>query len=433
MEGSYIKVNLAKAEDNKLVFNLCCSQTVKKYFKTDTFYVEYDKNVEINAVDTSILNIPAVATIITVAWAVGADVYVNELDKNYIDSLAKIKFVFKEFYPQFSCVTDLYVNKVVSNQFNNEKQSNYGLLFSAGLDSLTSFVRHKDKNPELLTIWGADIPICERDFWEKVKKQINLFGNSNGVNTSFIKSNVRQLLNSNLLARDYKVSGWWGSIYHSLILLGLVAPLTVIKGIGTVLIAATHTRELKGPWGSHPLIDNNIAWADVKVVHDGYELSRQEKLKYLIKHSPKSLSHLRVCYSSHSRYNCGRCEKCLRTITALILEGEDPNNYNFDDIDEEKILLYIKDSLIKGRFHIEVGARMWKDIQSHIPSNFIGKTKQSTEFFTWLKDFDFSKYKESKFQRYLGIISRSIAEDGVKKTIRMVLNFIIRRLRKSYV
>ena len=85
-------------------------------------------------VDKSILYIPIVSSIITVAWAVGADIYIKELDKTYLNSLSKIKLVFEKWYPQFSFSTNIYAENFVSNQFNGER---YGLLFSGGVDSQT--------------------------------------------------------------------------------------------------------------------------------------------------------------------------------------------------------------------------------------------------------------------------------------------------------
>jgi len=112
----YIKVTEPDVTDNKLSIKIVCSENIKKYFLTDYFFVEYDQDV--TNVDKSILSVPIVSNIITVAWAVGADIYVEELDKTYLDSLSKIKPVFKEWYPQFSFSTNIYVENIVSNQFN---------------------------------------------------------------------------------------------------------------------------------------------------------------------------------------------------------------------------------------------------------------------------------------------------------------------------
>ena len=421
----YIKVTDLDITDGKLEIKLHYSKNIKKYFLTDYFFVEYEQNM--SNVDKSILYIPIVSTIITAAWAVGADIYIEELDKTYLNSLSKIKHVFKKRYPQFSFSTNLYVKHIISNQFNG---GGYGLLFSGGVDSLTSFIRHKNTHPDLFTVWGADIPIHENDFWERVRNQISLFSNQEGVKVHFIRTNMQQLLNQHLLAREYKLEGWWGPVSHGLMLLGLVAPLTT-KGIGTIIIASPGRGDDND--ATNLLSDSNVSWADVRVAVDGYELSRHEKIKDIIKH-PEYLPHLRVCYSSFSNYNCGRCEKCLRTITALILEGVNPKNCNFNI--DEKIFRYIKDCLVKGKLIIErtVIELMWMDTQKHIPKHIPEQFNNdmlagSKEFFTWFKEFDLSKYRTNKLRHTLWTISYIVAEKQVMKTIKKAPAFIMRKLR----
>lgn len=41
-----------------------------------------------------------------------------------------------------------------------------------------------------------------------------------------------------------------------------------------------------------------------------------EKLRGLIDH-PEALSRLRVCWENQANYNCGLCEKCVRTMLGL--------------------------------------------------------------------------------------------------------------------
>ena len=48
---------------------------------------------------------------------------------------------------------------------------------------------------------------------------------------------------------------------------------------------------------------------------------RQQKVRRLSQ-SPEWLPHLRVCWDMpEDRLNCGKCEKCLRTMIGLSIEG----------------------------------------------------------------------------------------------------------------
>ena len=98
----------------------------------------------------------------------GADIYVETLDKMYLESLEKIRKIMKTWYPKLSFNTKVHVDSVVSNSFRNNK--NVGLLFSGGVDSLYSYFKHKNEKPILIMIWGVDIPIKQETFWRKVQK-----------------------------------------------------------------------------------------------------------------------------------------------------------------------------------------------------------------------------------------------------------------------
>ena len=71
----YIKITDIDVANNKIGTKIDYSENIKKYFLTDYFYVEYDQ--DITSVGKSILYVPIVLNIITVAWAVGADIYVE--------------------------------------------------------------------------------------------------------------------------------------------------------------------------------------------------------------------------------------------------------------------------------------------------------------------------------------------------------------------
>jgi hypothetical protein len=56
-----------------------------------------------------------VSSIITVAWAVGADIYIKELDRTYLEYLEKLRIIMKQCYPELSFSTSIHVKNVISN------------------------------------------------------------------------------------------------------------------------------------------------------------------------------------------------------------------------------------------------------------------------------------------------------------------------------
>jgi len=59
----------------------------------------------------------------------------------------------------------------------------------------------------------------------------------------------------------------------------------------------------------------------VEIVHDGPN-TRIEKLRLLVQY-PEIMARLRVCWENIGKYNCGLCEKCIRTMLALRALGID--------------------------------------------------------------------------------------------------------------
>jgi hypothetical protein len=91
--------------------------------------------------------------------------------------------------------------------------------------------------------------------------------------------------------------------------------------VGRCLIAASdHYRHLP-PLGSHPILDHLWSTERLELVHDGAEASRTDKIVRQIARSRLALQTLTVCWRSEPAYNCGMCEKCLRTMVSLEMAG----------------------------------------------------------------------------------------------------------------
>jgi len=389
----YIRLSELKATDNKILYKFEFSDNLKNYFLTNNFEVEYD--VSIKNVEDSILSIPALSFMIPIAWPTGADIYLEKIDKTYFESIHKIGSILKKWYPKFPFSTKIYSKKLIRNTFKNKE---YALLFSGGVDSLSSYIRHKERKPILISVNGFRLPLPEYENYKKLEAWLGNFVKMENLDTHFIKTNYAENIKRQLLTKEYR--NWFMIIAtYSPILLGLCAPLTAISKIGTIFIASSHTSDFQYE-GFHPLIDNQIRWGDIKVIHDGYELSRLEKIKCYLKNYPKYHRYLRACSNSrYLEYNCGNCEKCLRTITSLILEDQDPKEYNFkigNDVIEkiENILVHISTRMYFHNFFY------WKDVKKHIPEHIDDdKLYNSKRLFESLRKIDFpdpTRYEEEK-------------------------------------
>ena len=75
------------------------------------------------------------------------------------------------------------------------------------------------------------------------------------------------------------------------------------------------------PSGSHPDLDAFFSTGAIEVRHEGADRSRIEKIRGFV--NDPAFGHLFVCHSwpAPDAPNCGRCEKCLRTLSAILVCG----------------------------------------------------------------------------------------------------------------
>ena len=94
--------------------------------------------------------------------------------------------------------------------------------------------------------------------------------------------------------------------------------------IATVVLAASD--DVVGglhPWGSHPLLDPLFGTAAVRIVHEGIGVTREQKAARVgrSRAARRSLFTCAFPLPGDPLLNCGRCEKCLRTMIELLVAG----------------------------------------------------------------------------------------------------------------
>lgn len=357
----------------------------------------------------SILIIPLLTTLLPVAWFSGFDISVEEVDHDFFNAVPDIREAFGNMYPKSILKGNIYAKKIIKNY---SKKIRTAQLFSGGIDSIATYIRTQNENPILLTVWGADVKLNDIKSWEKVKNYNTYIAKELNTTSITIKSNLRELLDATSLGEEFghqiNLYHWWPGVQHGFGLLGLCAPISFDKGIHNLYIPASDNFRIDIPWGSHPSIDNNIKWAGTEVVHEGFDISRQEKIKVIskfIKEHKKDLQ-IRVCWQQgHNGGNCSSCEKCCRSMVGLIVENIDPNNHGF--IVPKKLTQLVKNNIIYGNWSYSINDTMtdWQDIQAHIAPNIDNSTKYS-DLLIWLKKFNFNKRKHSLFLKFRVRISR---------------------------
>lgn len=192
-----------------------------------------------------------------------------------------------------------------------------GLFFSMGVDSCYSLVkniRDHDASNEavthLITVEGFDVYLWESYRFAPMLDSIQQVAMDTSKAVLRVTTNLRDLTD--------RVADW-PRLYHG------SALASVALGLGSAMrsvrVAASHTYDRLFPLGSHPLLDPLWSTEHTTVMHDGCEANRLEKLE-LIAASDVILDNLRVCIADQTNdYNCGKCEKCLRTMIGLHVLG----------------------------------------------------------------------------------------------------------------
>ncbi len=305
------------------------SGSAAPFFKeNELFRATYD--CDMSQVPAGIAYIPLLANVAPIAWFAGFDISVPALDRDFHSALEAIRREWEIHYPKIKSVkSELRVGELTNDTIVDGTPA---MLFSGGVDAFATFFRLYGHKPALITIHGADIALDDTKQWDNVVK----FNQSEPV----LRQNEKHTISSNLRTfYNYKVDqlleslAWWGNVQHGLALIGLTAPLSYAKKYDRIYIASTRSEHMEfNPWGSMPEIDNRIKWAGVKVIHDGFELMRQDKVDQIVRSANKLDTDVtvRVCYSDvKDGLNCSVCEKCLRTIFGIILTGSDPRRFGF--------------------------------------------------------------------------------------------------------
>lgn len=358
----------------------------RKYFNVGTeFFIEYSEDV--SKTPESIAVIPFLCNVLPIAWVCNACVVVPELDFDFYNHIDEIKQGYINMYPQIKFGGQLTVGKLIERDY--ETCAETAAFFSGGVDSFDTLIAHAEEHPTLITLRGSDIKLSDTEGWERVSKHTRETATQFGCKNLFITSTFRLFLNegalSNLvmpLAND----GWWHGFHHGIGIISHAAPYVYLHKFKTIYIASSFTKENWAPCASDPTIDNHVNLGKCKTVHDGYEFSRQDKIRRICdyKRATGKPIRLRVCWQSSGGQNCCACEKCYRTICDILAEGENPTDLGFPFY-STALLEQIKLDFQKPSMARQFLARRWASIQAR----FREKPENLPKELAWLMEVKF--------------------------------------------
>lgn len=180
-----------------------------------------------------------------------------------------------------------------------------GSTFSGGVDSLHTLSKHGSVVDCALFIAGFDFDVDNQDLAPNLMR----------------KRRLAELLDKPMLLvqSNQMVWGWETGVARNFWNSGYLAAATLFLRFEEVLIPSSHTWGRLEPSGSHPLLDPLWSNGATRFRHADPEVPRTEKIARIAS-DPRLLAGLHVCWKE-AQDNCGRCEKCLRTMTTLEILG----------------------------------------------------------------------------------------------------------------
>lgn len=202
--------------------------------------------------------------------------------------------------------------------------------FSGGVDSWYSLLKNSERVTHLVLVRGFDIGLENEVLWRRTRERAAKVGDALGLRLVTCETNLRDIA-------DPRRAGWgrpcsedfWGKCLHGAALASVSLGLS--QSFAEIILPATHSEAQLKPWGSSPRLDPLWSNGHLQVRHDGTEADRLEKVR-AISSSDLALRSLRVCHNDLAEMNCGRCEKCIRTMLALKLCGALDRAETFRDV-----------------------------------------------------------------------------------------------------
>ena len=402
------EIILTKIEkkENIVKYSFSITDGYKEFFSNKDFVIEYPENID--SVPDGILAIPFVANVIPIIWITNGTLYIKNLDKDFYDCLTEVKKGYETLFPETRFEGNLIVDNVTCI---NRDSNGTALLFSGGLDALNTLVEHLSEKPNLLTIWGSDIQYENTAGWEIVRQGVEDSAQKFNLPINTIRSSFREFDNEaalhNRFSKQLKDS-WWHGIKHGIALLSHVAPYAYLHSISTVYIASSYCpADGMVRCASSPLTDNFVRFNGAKVIHDGFEYSRQDKIHNVVEYVKRTGNpvSMRVCWETQTGSNCCRCEKCYRTMAGLLAEGANPQEYGFEKATETLPLMH--SYIICQCSHYVALQDYWIHIRNKIIENKANlSTTPSWKFLKWMEKADFEHPENLKMPLFFRIRSR---------------------------
>jgi hypothetical protein len=253
---------------------------------------------------------PFIIGLLPVAMALGENLEIDEiidiqLHNNLNDAIA----LFETWFPG-----EVKKIEILCKGYTHDVRQGKRIMsfFSGGVDAMFNCVYFDSSYSEhritdLVLVHGMDIALGEETLWNQTCAKLGETARLLGKNLISVKTNLRDFQNGLV---NYTHTGFGP-------MLGCISNL-LSPDIGLSLIGSYGLFSELAPHASGPLVDRLWSSSIQNVTHFTPRFSRLEKIRWIAKLNQECLKNLRVCWKNpEGSYNCGTCEKCLRTRMEL--------------------------------------------------------------------------------------------------------------------
>jgi len=187
--------------------------------------------------------------------------------------------------------------------------------FTGGVDSFFTLLRGDHAPTHLLFVIGFDVDEHDAERIETMLATLRAVGEATGTRPLAVTTELRSHSRFSAISWEHTHRAALATIAH------LLHPT-----IGALVIPPSYAHNRLIPWGSRPDTDPRWSVPDRTTIEHGDTSIRRLDRVFAIAADPLVHAHLRVCWKNQAGLlNCGRCEKCLRTM--VMFAGADQLQY----------------------------------------------------------------------------------------------------------
>jgi hypothetical protein len=282
---------------------------------------------------------PFVAVALLPAMRLGAPLHVvDPVSPQLLQNLEEFQTIVATWYGELHHVA---IEAIPASGAPASEQAATGSFFSGGVDSFYTALKHQQTISSLIFIRGMDIFLKESQRLDKIGAANRQAAAELGLPLLEVETNMRDLLDA---------YADWDDHSHGPALASVA--LALAPQFRTIYINSTAPYARMGPHGSQVLTDPLWSTEHLRIVHEGCECTRYEKIAACSGNATFQ-RFVRICFlHPEDGYNCGHCHHCLRMMAFVRSMGLAERFTTFPPLANEDVLNPVDISSGARRLHV---------------------------------------------------------------------------------